>query len=44
MTNHFCYNAKVNKLGYNGIGVGRGFVHWGRRPELPPGMVIVWTY
>lgn len=30
--------------GFNAIGVAKTFVHWGRRPELPEGHLVVWTY
>ncbi len=30
--------------GFNAIGVAKTFVHWGYRPELPPGHVTMWVY
>ena len=31
-------------VGFNAIGIGKSFVHWGYRPELPEGVLIVWEY
>lgn len=36
-------NAGI-KAGFNAIGVGKDFVHWGRRPELPKGHITMWVY
>ena len=30
--------------GFNAIGVGKAFVHWGYRPELEFGDIMMWTY
>lgn len=32
------------EVGFNAIGVGKTFVHWGYRPELAPGDVVMWKY
>lgn len=32
------------EAGFNAIGVAKTFVHWGHRPELPDGHVVMWTY
>jgi hypothetical protein len=29
---------------FNAIGVGKSFVHWGFREELPVGQIMMWTY
>ncbi len=30
--------------GFNAIGVAKGFVHWGYRPEIPEGDITMWVY
>lgn len=32
------------EVGFNAIGVGKQFVHWGYRPELPEGVLVMWEY
>ncbi len=32
------------EAGFNAIGVGKNFVHWGHRPELAPDEIVMWTY
>lgn len=32
------------KAGFNAIGVAKTFVHWGHRPESPPGHIVMWVY
>jgi uncharacterized protein YcbK (DUF882 family) len=36
-------NAGI-KAGFNAIGVAKTFVHWGYRPELPKGHIVMWVY
>ena len=30
--------------GFNAIGVAKNFVHWGHRPELKDGEIMMWVY
>lgn len=31
-------------IGFNAIGVGDTFVHWGLRKDLPKGQLMIWSY